>query len=96
MDDHPKIKNKIQTPRPIRSLYKLFNDCTPKQKFYSALQLLQGWNDPNFQNSKSSTVNLMENLELIDSNLSKHLSKKIINKTLDALYPDADKIRENV
>ncbi len=91
LDDHPKIKNKIQTPRPIRSLYKLFKNCTPEQKYYSALRLLQGWNDPTLQNFKGPTVNIMENLESIDSNLSKHLSTKLINKTLDTLYPEADK-----
>ncbi len=52
IDDHPKVRNKIQRPRPIRSWYKLFKNCTPEQKYYSALRLLQGWNDPTLQNFK--------------------------------------------
>jgi len=36
VDSFPRDKSKIQTPRPIKNLYKLFADCTPEQKYFSA------------------------------------------------------------
>ena len=93
MDHYPRQKNKIQTPRPIKSLYKLFKECTPEQKYYSALRLLLGWNDPNIQNAEITSANLMENLTQIDPNLSQHLSDKLIDKTLNTLYPDVDSLQ---
>ena len=44
-DNYPRKRTKISTPKPIKSLYKLFQDCTPEQKYLSALRLLQGWDD---------------------------------------------------
>ncbi len=46
---HPRNKPKISTPKPIKNLYKLFEECTPEEKYYSAIRLLQGWNDPSIK-----------------------------------------------
>jgi dUTP pyrophosphatase len=48
-DEYPRNKPKISTPKPIKNLYKLFEECTPEEKYYSAIRLLQGWNDPSIK-----------------------------------------------
>ena len=45
-DTFNRNRAKISTPKPIKNLYKLFEKCTPEEKYYSAIRLLQGWNDP--------------------------------------------------
>jgi hypothetical protein len=66
MDCHPRIKNKIATPKPIKDLYKMFLKCTPKQKYYSALRLLQGWKDKNIVETGCSKLNTVEIIKLKD------------------------------
>lgn len=62
-DTYPRNKTKISTPLPIKNLYKLFQDHTPEEKYYSALRLLQGWNDP-------SLINHPQNNQSTDSDLN--------------------------
>ena len=62
-DVYPRNKPKISTPKPIKNLYKLFESCTPEEKYYSAIRLLQGWNDPTIKpavklNAVKGTANL--------------------------------------
>ena len=52
-DQYPRKKTKISTPKPVSSLYKLFKDCTPEQKYLSAIRLLQGWDDPSLSGVES-------------------------------------------
>ena len=70
-------KNKIQAPRPIKSLYKLFSDCTPEQKYYSALCLLQGWNDENLSKDDDDldNANILNAVESTDKKFLKRHSK---------------------
>ena len=63
-DKYSRKRNKIMTPKPIKSLYKLFEKCTPEEKYYSALRLLHGWNDPNIQKSAEELEN--NSLEVIE------------------------------
>jgi hypothetical protein len=69
MDCHPRIKNKIATPKPIKDLYKMFLKCTPEQKYYSALRLLQGWNDKNIVETGCSKLNTVEIIKMKDRDL---------------------------
>jgi hypothetical protein len=48
-DTFNRNRAKISTPKPIKNLYKLFEKCTPEEKCYSAIRLLQGWNDPSIK-----------------------------------------------
>lgn len=52
------------TPKPTKSLYKLFKKCTPEEKYYSALRLLHGWNDPTIKKSAEELEN--NSLEVIE------------------------------
>ena len=54
-DKYPRKKSKIFTPKPIKSLYKLFESSTPEQKYFSALRILHGWDDPNLPDHKKIT-----------------------------------------
>jgi hypothetical protein len=63
MDAHPRLKTKIATPKPIKNLYKMFLQCTPEQKYYSALRLLQGWNDKNIMEAGGNQLNMVEIIE---------------------------------
>jgi len=56
-DKYPRRKPKISTPKPISELYKLFRDCTPEEKYLSALRLLQGWNDSSLSDEPSIESN---------------------------------------
>jgi len=56
-DKYPRKKSKISTPRPISNLYKLFKDCTPEEKYLSALRLLKGWDDSAIMDDKSTELN---------------------------------------
>ena len=44
-DNYPRRRPKISTPKPIKKLYKLFQNCTPEQKYLSALRRLHGEDD---------------------------------------------------
>ncbi len=57
-DEYPRKKAKISTPKPVSSLYKLFQDCTPEEKYLSAIRLLQRWDDPSLADSKSNSCRL--------------------------------------
>src|SRR5450830_1021872 len=48
-DIYDRKRNKISTPKPVSSLYKLFKDCTPEEKYLSAIRLLKGWDDPKLE-----------------------------------------------
>ena len=61
-DNTPRKRTKISTPKPISSLYKLFRDCTPEEKYYSAIRLLQGWNDPSLTEASFDNPELNSNL----------------------------------
>ena len=56
-DKYPRRKPKVSTPKPISNLYKLFKDCTPEEKYLSALRLLQGWNDSSLRDDNSVEAN---------------------------------------
>ena len=56
-DQYPRKKPKVSTPKPISNLYKLFKDCTPEEKYLSALRLLQGWNDSSLRDDSSVEAN---------------------------------------
>ena len=56
-DQYPRKKPKVSTPKPISSLYKLFKDCTPEEKYLSALRLLQGWNDSSLRDEAFTESN---------------------------------------
>ena len=56
-DKYPRKKSKISIPRPISNLYKLFIDCTPEEKYLSALRLLKGWDDSSIVGEKSAELN---------------------------------------
>ena len=91
MDAHPRIKLKIATPKPIKNLYKMFSKCTPEQKYYSAIRLLQGWNDANIMQTGGSQLNTLEIIESKDRDLYKLLCQRLIDLTMDKLYSDLDK-----
>jgi len=60
-DQYPRKKTKISTPKPVSSLYKQFKDCTPEEKYLSAIRLLQGWDDPSLkEESESNSCQLTE------------------------------------
>ena len=56
-DKYPRRKPKVSTPKPISNLYKFFKDCTPEEKYLSALRLLQGWNDSSLRDDNSTESN---------------------------------------
>ncbi len=59
-DEYPRKKAKISTPKPVSSLYKLFQDCTPEEKYLSAIRLLQGWDDPSLTGNESNSCLVTE------------------------------------
>ena len=56
-DKYPRKKSKISTPKPISNLYKLFQDCTPEEKYLSALRLLKGWDDSSLRDEGTTESN---------------------------------------
>jgi len=62
-DKFPRKKSKISTPKPISNLYKLFQDCTPEEKYLSALRLLKGWDDSSKRDELTSEVNTSQVFE---------------------------------
>jgi hypothetical protein len=91
MDTHSRVKNKISTPKPIKNLYQMFKDCTPEQKYYSALRLLQGWNDKTIMTEGGPQLNTAEIIEKKNKEIYDALCKKIIDITMSKLYSNLDK-----
>ena len=56
-DQNSRKRTRISTPKPITSLYKQFEGCTPEEKYFSAIRLLQGWNDSSLSQEKGSELN---------------------------------------
>jgi RNase H-like domain found in reverse transcriptase len=98
-DIYPRKRNKIATPKPIKSLYKIFSDCTPEQKYLSALRLLQGWNDSAIsaenESKASLELNALSILEKKDKPLFKKFCHKVVTeaveKTMQELYHNLDR-----
>ncbi len=104
--EYPRKKAKISTPKPVSSLYKLFQDCTPEEKYLSAIRLLQGWDDPSLTGSESNSCRVTEHsptqdkdraaLQAVDimqkrrEDLFKLYSERVIQKTMNQLYGDLD------
>ena len=59
-DLYPRRKPKVPTPRPISNLYKLFQGCTPEEKYLSALRLLKGWDDSSIEDAVSTECNSLQ------------------------------------
>jgi len=105
-DEYPRKKAKISTPKPVSSLYKLFQDCTPEEKYLSAIRLLQGWDDPSLADSESNSCLVTEHsptqdkdraaLQAVDimqkrrEDLFTLYSERVIQKTMKQLYGDLD------
>ncbi len=69
----------------------MFLKCTPEQKYYSALRLLQGWNDKNIAETGCSKLNTVEIIKMKDPELYAQMCQKIIDMTMSRLYNDLDK-----
>jgi hypothetical protein len=86
-DIYPRKRNKIDTPKPIKSLYKIFSDCTPEQKYLSALCLLQGWNDTaaSAENESKASLELstLSILEKKDKPLFKKFCDKVVAEAVE-------------
>jgi hypothetical protein len=66
-ESYSRNRAKISTPKPIKNLYKLFEKCNPEEKYYSAIRLLQGWNDPSIKPMvKLNSMTSEETNEVID------------------------------
>ena len=90
-DKYSRKRNKIMTPKPIKSLYKLFEKCTPEEKYYSALRLLHGWNDPNIKKTPEELEN--NSLEIIEEKNPedyKNFCNRIVKLTMSELYTNLD------
>ena len=104
-DVFPRNKPKISTPKPIKNLYKLFEECTPEEKYYSAIRLLQGWNDPTIKPAvQLNNVEIDAESELTDSALdlleqnshalfTQHCNQ-VIDDTMNTYYKDLDPIQK--
>jgi RNase H-like domain found in reverse transcriptase len=98
-DIFPRKRSEIATPKPIKSLYKIFGDCTPEQKYLSALRLLQGWNDSAIsaenESKASLELNALSILEKKDKPLFKKFCDKVVTeaveKTMQELYQNLDR-----
>ena len=78
-DSYPRRKPKVSTPRPISSLYKMFQSCTPEEKYLSAIRLLKGWDDPDLRNKSSPELNSSEALyDLTEEEISS-LERSVLN-----------------
>ena len=96
-DEHPRKRAKISTPKPIKSLYKIFQDCTPEERYMSALRLLQGWDDPPLEESSSESELELNALKVIAAKektlfdqFRKRLIEKKVKETMDKLYGHLD------
>jgi hypothetical protein len=98
-DIFPRKRSKIATPKPIKSLYKIFSDCNLEQKYLSALRLLQGWNDSAIsaenESKASLELNALSILEKKDKPLFKKFCDKVVTeaveKTMQELYQNLDR-----
>jgi dUTPase len=88
IDSQPRKKNKISTPRPIEILYALFSQCTPEQKYSSALCLLQGWNEKNIIETGSSKLNSIQIIQHKNRELYALMCQEMI---MSRFYSDLDK-----
>jgi dUTPase len=103
-DIHPRDEPRISTPTPIINLYRLFEECTPEEKYHSAIRLLQGWNDPTIKtavrlNSMDSCNSCTESdveqdpLDLLEQNYSALFSQhceQVIKDTIELQNKDLD------
>ena len=97
-DNNSRKKPKISTPKPIKSLYKLFSDCTPEQKYFLALPLLQGWDDktlnkdPDKDMMESNALKFMEKNNKADfKKFCNHIVSEAVKETMEKLYSNYDK-----
>jgi len=101
-DQFPRNKPKIATPKPIKNLYKLFETCTPEEKYFSALRLLQGWNDKTISKRTASLNSASYNFHTDDDTfryvkdnhkaLFQRHCDEFIKKTMKDIYNTADPI----
>ena len=97
-DNYSRKKPKISTPKPIKSLYKLFGYCTPEQKYFSALRLLQGWDektlnkDPDKEMMESNALKFMEKNNKTDfKKFCDRVVSEAVKETMEKLYSNYDK-----
>jgi len=92
-DEYPRNKSKISTPKPIKSLYKIFQDCTPEEKYLSALRLLKGWDDETLSESDLES-NALEVIAVKDQPLYNQFRKKLVEdkvkETMQKVYNNLD------
>jgi hypothetical protein len=100
-DSFSRNRAKVSTPKPIKNLYKLFEKCTPKEKYYSAIRLLQGWNDPaikprvklNSIISEETNEVIEDPIDLLEQNdilLFTQHCEQVIKETMESLYKNLD------
>ncbi len=100
-DPYTRNKPKICTPKPIKNLYALFENHTPEEKYYSALRLLHGWNDPNIKNTSatlnSTTLTPSQTPHILQKHRVLHNSCKdtVLKHTIDELYNNLDKHQQS-
>jgi hypothetical protein len=76
----------------------LFQDCTPEQKYLSALRLIQGWDDKSINPPSDEFVeaNALSCLENKDRPLFKQFCKqvieKLVNEAMRKMYSDLDPV----
>ena len=92
-DEFSRNKSRISTPKPIKSLYKIFQDCTPEEKYLSALRLLQGWDDRSIPDSDLES-NALEVIAIKDQPLYNQFRKRLVEKkvkeTMKKVYDNLD------
>ena len=95
-DNYPRRRPKISTPKPIKKLYKLFQDCTPEQKYLLALRRLHGEDDNISSESPQKTE--LENsairvIEEKDKPLFRNFCRRVIS---DAVEEEMQRINKNL
>jgi hypothetical protein len=100
-DSFSRNRAKVSTPKPIKNLYKLFEKCTPEEKYYSAIRLLQGWNDPaikprvklNSIISEETNEVIDDPIDLLEQNdilLFTQHCEQVIKETMESHYKNLD------
>ncbi len=100
-DSFSRNRARISTPKPIKNLYKLFEKCTPEEKYYSAIRLLQGWNDPaikptvklNSMTSEDTNEEIDDPIDLLEQNdilLFTQHCEQVIKETMESHYKNLD------
>jgi hypothetical protein len=100
-DSFSRNRAKISTPKPIKNLYKLFEKCTPEEKYYSAIRLLQGWNDPaikptvklNSMTTEDTNEVIDDPIALLEQNdilLFRQDCEQVIKETMESHYKNLD------